>query len=303
MWPFAERKATSLKKKHPMRILLTGGSGDLGGLLSEALAARGDEPAVIDLAPPRACVKTYFSDSILDRAAVGRSVEGMDCVIHIAAWHGIHESRRTRTVYDFHDLNVTGTFNVLEGAATAGVKRFLFISSTSTSDRYGVYGHSKILGEEMCRAYAHRHGMEVIILRPRAFIPSWNTAVYASFPEWAAWYARGAVHIDDVLRAVLCAVDLLKNGGIEPPAPTYTIDGARDFTKEDLDAWDAAGPGSTFRKYYPEHEDLLRKYGLDPARKPKVLNIPDAEKLPGYTPLYSLKNMIEELRRFDAGIV
>jgi nucleoside-diphosphate-sugar epimerase len=182
------------------------------------------------------------------------------------------------------------------------VKRFLFISSTSVADRYGVYGHSKILGEEMCRAYAHRHGMEAIILRPRAFIPSWNTTVYASFPEWAAWYARGAVHIADVSRAVLCAVDLLKkNVGLEPPAPIFTIDGAHDFTKEDLDAWDAEGPGSTFRKYYPEDEDLLRKYGLDPARKPKVLNIPAAEKLPGYAPQYGLKNMLGELRRFDAG--
>jgi nucleoside-diphosphate-sugar epimerase len=285
-----------------MRILLTGGSGDLGRLLSEAFAARGDEPAVIDLAPPHACVKTYFEGSILDRAAVGKSVEGMDCVIHIAAWHGIHETRRTKTVYEFHDLNVTGTFNVLEAAAAAGVKRFIFISSTSAADRYGVYGHSKILGEEMSRAYAHRHGMEVIILRPRAFIPSWNTAVYASFPEWAAWFARGAVHIADVSRAVLCAVDLLKkNDRLAPPAPIFTIDGAYEFTKEDLDNWDAEGPGSTFCKYYPEDEDLLHKYGLDPARKPKVLNIPDAEKLPGYRPQYSLKNMLGELRRFDAG--
>jgi UDP-glucose 4-epimerase len=285
-----------------VRILLTGGAGDLGGLLSEALAARGDEPAVIDLAPPRACVKMYFGGSILDRAAVARSVEGMDWVIHIAAWHGIHEARRTKTAYDFHDLNVTGTFNVLEAAATAGVKRFIFISSTSVADRYGVYGHSKILGEEMSRAYAHRHGMAVVILRPRAFIPSWNTAVYATFPEWAAWYARGAVHISDVSRATLCAIDLLRdNGALLSPAPVFTIDGAYDFTKEDLDAWDAAGPGSTFRKYYPGDEDLLRKYGLDPARKPKVLAIPAAEQLPGYTPQYSLKDMIRELRRFDAG--
>src|SRR5262249_13301289 len=281
---------------------LTGGSGDLGGLLSEALVAQGDEPAVIDLAPPRACVKTYHAASILDRAAVAAAVEAVDCVIHIAAWHGIHEARGTKSVYDFHDLNVTGTFEVLEASARAGVTRFVFISSTSASDRHGIYGHTKILGEEMARAYAHRHGMEVIILRPRAFIPSWNTAVYASFPEWAAWFARGAVHIADVTCAVLCAVDLLKqNDGLASPAPVFTIDGAYDFTKEDLDAWDAEGPGSTFRKYYPEDEALLRKYGLDPARKPRVLQIPDAEKLPGYAPQYSLKNMLGELRRFDAG--
>jgi nucleoside-diphosphate-sugar epimerase len=285
-----------------MRILLTGGSGDLGRVLSEALAARGDEPAVIDLAPPHACVKTYFAGSILNRALVTRSVAGMDCVIHIAAWHGIHEARRTKTAYDFHDLNVTGTFNVLEAAASAGVTRFLFISSTSVVDRYGLYGHTKILGEEMARAYAHRHGLGVAILRPRAFIPSWNTAVYASFPEWAAWYARGAVHIADVCRAVVCALDLLKEeGGLATPAPVFTIDGAYEFTKEDLEAWDAAGPGSTFRKYYPDDEGLMGRYSLDPTRKPKVLDVPEAEILPGYTPQYSLRTMLGELRRFDAG--
>jgi nucleoside-diphosphate-sugar epimerase len=283
-----------------MRILLTGGSGDLGLLLSEALANRGDEPAVIDPATPHPCVKTYFPASILDRAAINRAVAGQDCVIHIAAWHGIHEHQRTKTATDFHDLNVTGTFNVLEATATAGVKRFLFISSTSVADRYGVYGHTKILGEEMARAYAHRHGTRVVILRPRAFIPSWNRTVYASFPEWAAWFMRGAVHINDVLQAVLCAVDLLNQDAALAIAPVFTIDGAYDFTKEDLDTWDVDGPGTTFRKYYPADEDLLRKYGLDPARKPKVLDIPDAERLPGYLPQYSLRNMIAELRKFDS---
>jgi nucleoside-diphosphate-sugar epimerase len=282
-----------------MRILLTGGSGDLGRLLCEALAARGDEPVVIDPAPPPPCVKTYFAASILDRAAVARAVEGAGCVIHIAAWHGIHEARRTKSVYDFHDLNVTGTFEVLEASARAGVKRFLFISSTSVSDRYGVYGHSKVLSEEMCRAYAHRHGMAVGILRPRAFIPSWNRDVYAGFPEWAAWFARGAVHIDDVGRAVSCALDLLTQGRLTSPAPVFTIDGAYDFTREDLDNWDADGPGSTFRKHYPGDEGLMRKYGLDPARRPKVLDVPEQERLPGYVPRYSLKDLLAELRRLD----
>src|SRR4051812_42171717 len=84
--------------------------GDLGRLLSEALAGRGDEPAVIDPAPPHPCVRAHFQASILDRAAVARAMEGAGCVVHVAAWHGIHEARGTKTVYDFHDLNVTGTF-------------------------------------------------------------------------------------------------------------------------------------------------------------------------------------------------
>jgi UDP-glucose 4-epimerase len=285
-----------------MRVLLTGGAGDLGVLLSEALHKQGDEPAVIDLAPPHGCVKTYFPASILNLGAVTAAVEQTDCIVHIAAWHGIHENKSTKTAGDFHDLNVTGTFNMLDAAAHEGVKKFIFISSTSISDRYGIYGHSKIIGEEMARAHAHRHDMDVIILRPRAFIPSWNTAVYTNFAEWAAWYARGAVHITDVVRAVLCAIDYMKNNeGFSPKAPAFVVDGGYEFTKDDLENWDKDGPGSTFRKYYPDDADLLRKYGMDPAKMPKVLDMEETRQVLGYAPQYSLKNMIEELKRYDAG--
>jgi UDP-glucose 4-epimerase len=286
-----------------MRILLTGGSGDLGVLLSEALAARGDEVSVIDLAPPHKSVSHFYEASILSLAAVDKAVSETDCVVHIAAWHGIHESRQTKTAGDFHDLNVTGTFNMLDAAAVNGVKKFVFMSSTSVSDRYGIYGHTKVLGEEMVRAFAHRHEMDAIILRPRAFIPSWNTSVYTSFAEWAAWYAKGAVHITDVMGATLCAIDYLKaNSGFSPRAPAYVIDGAYEFTKEDLDNWDREGPGSTFRKYYAEQEELMRRHGLDPARKPKVLEMDETRRDLGYTPQYSLKNMLDELQRYDAGL-
>jgi hypothetical protein len=111
---------------------------------------------------------------------------------------------------------------------------------------------------------------------------------------------RGAVHVDDVLRATLGAIDLLKDGArLASPAPVFTIDGAYDFTQEDLDNWDADGPGSTFRKHYPGDEGLMRKHGLDPARKPKVLDVPEEQRLPGYVPRYSLRDMLAELRRFD----
>jgi nucleoside-diphosphate-sugar epimerase len=143
--------------------------------------------------------------------------------------------------------------------------------------------------------------LHAAILRPRAFIPSWNRAVYPAFPAWAAWFARGAVHIDDVRDAVLCAVDGLISGKITSAAPAFVIDGAYDFTKADLAAWDAAGPGSSFRKYYSAADEaLMRKYGLDPAARPRVLDVPEAEKLPGYAPRYSLRNMLEELKSYDA---
>ncbi|MBI1216331.1 MAG: NAD-dependent epimerase/dehydratase family protein [Alphaproteobacteria bacterium] len=281
-----------------MRILLTGGSGDLGTLLTQELQARGDDVANIDMAPPKLEGADFIQGSILDREAVKKAMQGADCVVHIAAWHGIHE-QQGKTPADFHDLNVTGTFNVLQAAAEAGVKKFVFISSTSVDDPYSVYGHTKILGEEMCRAYAHRHGMEIITLRPRAFIPSWNRAVYEDYAQWANWFMKGAVHVDDVKQAVVKSIDRLQ--GDEPlpePAPVLTVDGAYEYTHDDLNDWDAEGPGSTFKKHYAEDYELAVSSGLDPARKPKVLDISLTRDVIGYAPVFSLKSLLAELREY-----
>ncbi len=282
-----------------MRILLTGGSGDLGTLLATELLAAGNLPVNIDMAPPRPSRGDFVKGSILDRETLAKAATGAAVVVHIAAWHGIHESQATKTPEEFHDLNVTGTFNVLEAAAKAGIKKFVFISSTSAGDKYGLYGHTKVLGEEMCRAYAARHGMNIIILRPRAFIPSWNKSVYKDFSEWANWFMRGAVHVDDVKQAVLKSITLLSTGiALQDPAPVLVVDGAYDYTPADLNEWDKDGAGSTFKKYYPAHHALAVNTGLDPAKKPKVLDISLTRKIIGYAPRYSLKNLLEELAKY-----
>jgi nucleoside-diphosphate-sugar epimerase len=284
-----------------MRVFLTGGSGDLGQVLSRQLQERGDIPVCFDVRPPRSTVGQYIQGSILDREALQRGLEGVDCVVHIAAWHGIHEATRARDVYEFWDLNVTGTFYVFEAAARAGVRRFVFISSTSVHNWSGIYGHTKVLGEEMARAYARRHPMNVITLRPRAFIPPWNRDVYRSFVEWAKWFWRGAVHIDDVSQAVVRAVELLERSPL--PAPlVLTVDGAYEYTDEDLQHWDQEGPGTTFRKYYADFYDLAVRHGLVPTRKPEKLEITETRQRLGYEPHYSLKNLLVELERFgEAG--
>ena len=282
-----------------MRILLTGGSGDLGTLLSADLLGRAYDVVNIDMAEPRVAVPHFVKGSIIDRVVVKKAMAGVDCAVHIAAWHGIHEVEKTKTPEDFHDLNVTGTFNMLEAAASAKVRNFVFISSTSVSDQWSVYGNSKIIGEEMCRAYAQRHGMRIIILRPRAFIPSWNRQVYKTWKDWAAWFMRGAVHIDDVKQATLKSIlRLLENKPVPDMPAILTIDGAYEYNADDLAQWDAEGAGSTFRKYYAEHESRALKAGLDIARKPKVLDITAARALIGYAPAYSLKNLLAELEEY-----
>ena len=136
--------------------------------------------------------------------------------------------------------------------------------------------------------------MNVIALRPRGFIPYWNHEVYARYSDWARWFWKGAVHIDDVAAAVMLSIDLISRRHIGPPL-VLTLDSAYEYTDADLADWDAEGPGSTFRKYYPDYYDLALSYGLDPTLKPTRLDISETIRWLGYQPSYSLASLLSEL--------
>ena len=193
-----------------MKVLLTGGSGDLGQTLVPRLLDRGDTPVILDVRAPRALKQgaVFIQGSIFDRPQLPEIFRGCDCIVHIAAWHGIHEDRGEKNAYDFFDLNVRGTFEVFEAAASLGVDKIVFISTTSVYRPDSRYGSSKILAEAIAEDYRKHRNMNVITLRPRGFIPYWNREVYASYRDWARWFWKGAVHIDDVAAAVILSLDL-----------------------------------------------------------------------------------------------
>jgi UDP-glucose 4-epimerase len=75
-----------------MKVLLTGGSGDLGQTLVPMLSSKGYMPVILDVRAPRDSKGGVFiQKSILDRENLNESFRGCDCIVHIAAWHGVHE--------------------------------------------------------------------------------------------------------------------------------------------------------------------------------------------------------------------
>ena len=80
-----------------------------------------------------------------------------------------------------------------------------------------------------------------------------------------------------------------------------TLDSAYEYTDADLADWDAEGPGSTFKRYYPEYYDLALSYGLDPALKPTRLDISETVRWLGYKPPYSLARLLAELAAYGDG--
>ena len=283
-----------------MRVLLTGGAGDLGQTLVPCLHAAGDTPVVLDLRKPVSDTP-FICGSVLDRTQLREWLQGIDAIVHVAAWHGIHESRGEKDAYHFFDLNISGTFEVFEAASRAGVRNIVHISTTSVHRPDTLYARSKIIAERIAADYAAHNGMNVITLRPRGFIPYWNTAVYTRYRDWAAWFWKGAVHIDDVAQAVMLSLKLLGQGALNEN-PVLTLDSAYEYTDEDLAHWDADGPGTTFRKYYPLYYDLARSFDLDPSAKLFKLDIAETVRWLGYKPGYSLGSLLQELASYgDAG--
>ena len=78
-----------------MKVLLTGGSGNLGQTLVPKLLDEGDTPVILDVRapPPLNEGAVFIEGSVLDRPMLTAIFRGCDCIVHIAAWHGIHEDR------------------------------------------------------------------------------------------------------------------------------------------------------------------------------------------------------------------
>jgi nucleoside-diphosphate-sugar epimerase len=284
-----------------MKILLTGGSGDLGKVLAYRLEKSGDTTLRFDIREPTDSYGEFLNGSILDRKKLLEILPGVNCIVHIAAWHGYHEFTNKKNVYDFWDVNVTGTFNIFQTALEANVNKIIFISSEGVSDKNGNYGWTKVLGEEIAQHYVQNNHLNVLTLRPRAFIPFWNKEVYPSFVDWAQWFWNGAVHINDVAQAVMKGINLLSEQSLSQHL-IFPIDGAYEYTQNDLENWDKSGSGTTFKKYYAKYFDLAIQHGLNPSAKPTMQDISETKKWLGYEPEYSLMSLLEDLSKYgEAG--
>jgi len=120
--------ATSSQRR-PLRALVTGGGGFLGGAIVEQLIARGnsvrtfarkDYPALTAMGVNHVC------GDLLDPSAVHDACDGCDVVFHVAAKSGIWGSYD-----DYHAPNVRGTQNVIAACRRLGVGRLVYTSSPS----------------------------------------------------------------------------------------------------------------------------------------------------------------------------
>lgn len=171
-----------------MRAVVTGAAGFIGSTLCDALLARGDAVLGYDnfstgrpefLQAARAHPRFELAEAdILDGARLAEAMAGADIVFHLAAnadvRFGPDQPRRDL------EQNTVGTFEALDAARRAGVRRFAFASTGSVYGEASVfptpedapfpaqtslYGASKLAGEGLCAAFAEAFGMQATALR------------------------------------------------------------------------------------------------------------------------------------------
>lgn len=170
-------------------VLVIGGAGFIGShVVAELLRTDVGQVTIYDnltrgkvanlsesLADPRCRVFPDGGD-VRDTDVLRRAMDGIDGVVHLAAMWLLHCKDYPRTAFD---VNIKGTFNVLEACVQAGVKRLVYSSSASVYgdavevpmteehpfNNRNFYGATKIAGEAMCRAFHDRNGLSYVGLR------------------------------------------------------------------------------------------------------------------------------------------
>ena len=143
-------------------FLVTGGAGFIGSNLCEALLGMGCTVRCLDdlSTGKMANVEPFFDNphytfiegDIRDADKCADAVSGVDYVLHQAAWGSVPRSIEFPLLYE--EINIRGTLNMLEAARSAGVRKFVYASSSS------VYGDETNLPK--------REGTEGVLLSPYA---------------------------------------------------------------------------------------------------------------------------------------
>ena len=194
--------------------LVTGGCGFIGSHLVETLVKQGERVRVLDncstgslnnLADVIAQTEFFHAD-LRDMEAVKKAVAGVDYVLHQGALPSVPKSIEDPCLN--HEVNITGTLNVLLAARDEGVKRVVFAASSAAygnvpklpkseeqapapASPYAIVKHA---GESYCKIFTEIYGLETVSLRyfnifgPRQDPTSQYSGVIARFLEA---YRRG----------------------------------------------------------------------------------------------------------------
>lgn len=297
---------------HKEKAVVTGGAGFIGSHLVDALLERGFEVRVIDNLSggkkenlnPKA---VFHKTDIRNLDGIRPIIKDAAAIFHLAALPRVQYSIEHPT--ETHEVNVTGTQNVLIASKEAGVRRVIYSASSSaygdqktmplreemTANPKSPYGLQKYIGELLMRLWSEVYGLETVSLRyfnvygPR-FDPEGPYAlVVGKFLKQRkegktltitgdGTQTRDFTHVKDVVRANTLAMESKKVGKGE----VINIGAGKNVSINNL----AKLIGGKIERIAPrlEPRDTLADNSL-------------AKKLLGWSPSVSLEDGIAELKK------
>ena len=215
-----------------MKVLITGGTGYLGGALVGALLAAGHRCVVFartaSASAPRHELVEPVDGDVRDRDAVNRAAAGVDAICHAAALVSIWRARSA----DFDEVNIGGLQNVIDACRAHRIGRIVYTSSflalppagRSTAIMANDYQRTKVAGLALARS-AVAAGTPVVTLTPGVIYgpgrPSEGNLVGRLVHDHLARRLPGIVgadrtwsftHIEDVVRAHVAALTTVQVG-------------------------------------------------------------------------------------------
>jgi UDP-glucose 4-epimerase len=296
-----------------MRILVTGSAGHLGEALMLTLQRSDHEAIGLDI---KSSPATQRVGSITERDFVRRCMQGVDAVLHTATLHKPHVASHTRQA--FVDTNITGTLNLLEEAVAAGVKAFIYTSTTSTFGHAlrppegapaawitedvvpipkNIYGVTKLAAESLCELFHRNIRMPCIVLRTSRFFPEEDddASVRRTFDDAnlkVNEFLYRRADIEDIVSAHMLAMENAPAIGFG----RYIISATTPFTPDDLQQLRTDAP-AVVKRYAPGYEAEYRRRGWSmlPTIERVYVNELARTQL-GWQPRYDFNFIIRRLR-------
>lgn len=224
-----------------MRIAVTGGSGNVGSVVTRRLIELNHEVIVLDKRPPRAEGTRFVYVDLRNREILQPAIEGCDAVVHLGELSHQYAGESPQQVYA---TNCAIGSTVIQTAADLKIPRFIYTSSCQAYGHWGggvdgmrlpvekfpmdethplrpmnPYGLAKASNEQFAAIVSRRSGMSVAIFRLPYVLPEQHAGrwvrsdrrQYDVFSENAEGFWT-FVHSDDVADAYAKATQTLRPG-------------------------------------------------------------------------------------------
>ena len=294
-----------------MKVLVTGGAGDIGGSVVQALLPH-HEVSILDRRPSQRHPDLQFLDvNLEDPRRTASLIRGFDTVVHLAALPDAMAGAPAEILR----VNMACTFNVLEAVRGNGIPTVVYGSSESASgfgtqivqlrpDYFPIdeqqpswpheaYSFSKYFGEEMAALYARAFDIDVLALR---YCWVWGGA--RNRDQWGKILAGGSrgggkdklgawIAVDDVAQGVRLACDYQFTG----PRPHFEyvyLTARHNFTDSpSLDLVKALWPDSP--------PPVRRPYLYESNPRASLFDLSKAERLLGFRPSVTIDDLRQRL--------